>query len=104
VSNYEPPVIFGATFAISSLAGLAQMLRSGRKITWRAVLSSMLNSGLIGLCIGMFWWDQYGVDNVWFLMGVSLLAGLGGTTALDFILEALKGKIVLKVEKSDDGK
>lgn len=87
---------FLATFSLSSFAGLAALLRSGQKLSYRAVISAMLNSGLMGLVIFMTWYNLYGPENMWFLMGVSILAGLGGNTAIDFILTLAKKLIEVK--------
>ena len=90
----DPIKAFLAVFSISSFAGLAALLRSGRKLDARAVASSMLNSGLLGLGIGFLWWKYYsGEQNVWFLFGVSLLAGLGGTTMVDFAVQVMRGRL-----------
>ena len=79
-----------ACFTISSLGGLAQLLRSGRAVTRRMLLAAMLYSGLMGLVIGLIWYNYFnGQDNLYFLVGVSGLAGLGGTTLLDFLLQVV---------------
>lgn len=88
----QPPVLFAWTFGLSSLAGLAALLRSGHELTWRAVVSSMLNSGMLGLVIGLTWYKYYGADDasVYFVLGVSTLAGLGGVSLVDFFVQLLK--------------
>jgi len=106
VNFQDPPTVFGATFTISSLAGLAQLLRSGKELSRRSIISAMLNSGIFGLVIALVWWEKYAVEpnGVWFLMGVSLMAGLGGVTLLDFVIEMIRGtgKISIKLESDDD--
>jgi len=106
VNYQDPPTVFTATFAISSLAGLAQLLRSGKELSRRNILSAMLNSGIFGLVIALVWWEKYSVEpqGIWFLMGVSLMAGLGGVTLLDFAIEMIRGtgKISITVENDDD--
>lgn len=88
-NDYDPLRLFEATSALSSFAGLAELLRSGRPITTRAVLSAMLNSGLIGLAIGLVWYHKFlGDGNVYFLVGVCVLAGLGGATFIDFAISS----------------
>lgn len=102
---HDPPTVFGATFALSSCAGLAQLLRSGKKLTWRAVVSAMLNSAMFGLIIALTWWERYSVEpsGAWFLMGVSVMAGLGGVTLVDFGIELLKGKgkISIRIDRDE---
>jgi hypothetical protein len=81
---------FLACFALASFAGLAQLLRSGRPLGWRSVSSAILYSGIMGLLIGLFWWSQCGGDaNPYFTIAVSGLAGIGGTSVLDFFLQIL---------------
>ncbi len=92
--HFRPIEAFASVFGISSFAGLAALLRSGKQLTWRAVASAMLNSGLLGLGIAMLWFKYYdGAQNIWFLFGVSLLAGLGGTVMVDFVLQLFKGRL-----------
>lgn len=87
----SPIQVFLSAFTISSVAGLAAYLRSGRPLSWRQTISAMLNSGLLGLAIAFLWYTYFnGKDNVWFLLGVSLLAGLGGISLLDFALQIAK--------------
>jgi hypothetical protein len=89
--QYDPMRLFGTTSALASFAGLAELLRSGRPITTRSVVSAMLNSGLIGLSIGLVWYHKYlGEGNVYFLIGVCVLAGLGGATFVDFASQLLR--------------
>lgn len=106
VNYQDPPTVFAVTFSVSSIAGLAQLLRSGKELNRRAVSAAMLNSGIFGLVIAMVWWEKYAVEpaGIWFLMGISAAAGLGGITLLDFAIELIKGsgKISIKVENQDD--
>ena len=70
-------------------------------------------SGVTGLVIGLTWYNYFsGRDNLYFLIGVSGLAGLGGTTLLDFAVQVVaKGGLNITVnpggtekqeEKKDD--
>lgn len=87
----EPLQVFLSAFGLSSFAGLAELLRSGRPVTWRNLLSATTNSGLIGLALGLVWYHYFlGQGNVYFLIGVCILAGLGGATMVDFILTIFK--------------
>ena len=83
--------VLAAALAISSVGGLAALLRSNKPITVRAVLSALLYSGLVGLIIALLWYNFFeGKGNIFFLLGVSGLAGIGGTTVLDLIIQLLK--------------
>lgn len=89
--KFDPKMTLSAAFAISSLGGLAAMLRSNKPLTVRAVLSAVLYSGVMGLIIALLWYNYFdGNGNIYFLLGVSGLAGVGGTTVLDFIVQAFK--------------
>lgn len=80
-----------AAFTISSLGGLASLLRSHKPITLRALLAASLYSGLMGLIIALLWYNFFdGKGNIYFLLGVSGLAGIGGTTVIDFVIQVLK--------------
>lgn len=79
-----------SAFALSSVGGLAALLRSQRPLTIRSILSATLYSGFVGLMIALTSYSYFGVTNPYFLLGVCCLAGIGGTTVLDFILQALK--------------
>lgn len=89
--------VFASAFAVSALAGLAALLRSGAKITPLGILSAVLNSGLLGLGIGLLWYTKFR-DNLCFLIGICLLSGLGGMTSVDFVLKAIrKGGFSIKL-------
>lgn len=101
--QYDLMRLFGTTSALSSFAGLAELLRSGRPLTTRAVISAMLNSGLIGLAIGLTWYHKYlGEGNIYFLIGVCVLAGLGGATFVDFASTMFKRWAASQVPGKDD--
>lgn len=89
MQDQNPYSLFGLTFGISSVAGLAALLRSKQQLNPRLVISAFLNAGLFGTGVAMVWYENYGgKSHPWFMMGISLLAGLGGTTLLDFCLQA----------------
>lgn len=72
---------------LSSLGGLASLLRSGKNINPREVFAALLNSGLIGIVIALLWWNKFGHDNLYFLVGVSGLAGIGGASVIDLAVQ-----------------
>lgn len=96
MNKYDPYLQFLATFSVSSFAGLAALLRSGEKLNFRVVASAMLNSGFLGLVIFMCWGGGGAAGNIWALMGISILAGLGGNTAIDFALSLFKSIVQAK--------
>lgn len=79
-----------AIFPACSFAGLAALLRSKQKLSKRNILSAVLNSGLFGVVVAAVMLHQYGLDSLYLTIGVSILSGLGGNTALDFGFEVVK--------------
>ena len=97
--------IFAAAFLISSMAGLARLLRSypsKKKIPMRMYISVFLSSGILGLIISLLWYHVY-EKNVTFLLGISALAGIGGMSVFDFLLLIVKKKIGIKFELTKKG-
>lgn len=92
----EPGALFGLIFLGGSLGGLAALLRSNRGVTWRNVCAAMLNSGFITLIIALAWYENYSETNLYFLIGISLLAGLGGATSLDLALVYVQKRLGIK--------
>lgn len=80
-------VFFGSSFA-----GLATALRDGSGITRRHVATAMLNSGLLGLIIFMIGYSRF-KDDVFFLVGLSLLAGIGSASLMTFAVQLLKRRM-----------
>lgn len=101
----DPWVIGMLAFFGASFAGLATQLRAGKAITPRAVAAAMLNSGFIGAIIALMGYQMF-TDNLPYLIGLSLLAGIGGATMLDFILTAFKRRlgIVIRIEPTGEEK
>lgn len=98
----NPIHVFISAFGVSSFAGLAALLRAGKPINVVAVFSAILNSGLLGLALALLWYHKF-QDNVYFLIGICVLAGLGGATMVDFILQAFKaGGLSISVGAKDD--
>jgi len=84
--------IFIAAFALSSVAGLACVLRSPRRITGRFLASSLLNCGLMGLIAALLWY-QYSGDNPYMLLGLCGLAGIGGVSLVDLVAKVVDGVV-----------
>lgn len=85
----SPLWVFISAFGVSSFAGLASLLRSGLPLTRKSVASHMLNSGVLGLGISLLWYSKMR-DNVHFLVGLCVLAGLGGMASVDMFVEFAK--------------
>lgn len=99
-----PLQVFLLCFGISSLAGIAALLRSNKQLTARTIASASLYSGLFGLVIGLIWYNYFAPTNLFFLIGVSGLAGLGGVSLLDVLLQLIASglKIRISVEADDE--
>lgn len=87
--KYDPFCVLLSAFSVSSLAGLAAILRSGRRLSPRTIVSAVLNSGMLGLAIACTWY-HYWPAHLWFILGVSILAGLGGLSLIDFVVQAIR--------------
>jgi hypothetical protein len=75
----NPFGVFASAFLVSAFAGLAALLRSDSKINVKSIFSALLNSGCLGLAISLCWYSKFS-DNIFSLVGICLLAGLGGNT------------------------
>lgn len=100
----DPYTLFTMSYLLSSFAGLAALLRSGIPLSWRLVISAFLNSGLFGVAVAMIWTELYGeIKYPWFMLGVSILAGLGGTSLVDFAFQLIRESLrtyAQRLEKS----
>ena len=99
-ASNEPWVIGMLAFLGASFAGLSQQLRAGKELTWRAIAAAMLNSGFIGAILALIGYKTF-ADNLPYLIGISLLAGIGGASMLDFLLLMLKQRLgmLISVER-----
>jgi len=98
--------VFVSAFGVSACAGLAALLRFGKKISRLAIFSSMLNSGFLGLAIALIWYQNYReAANIHGLIGVCVLAGMGGSTITDLLISVLSGagiKVIINHERDRD--
>lgn len=106
--KFHPLHVLAAGFALSSLGGLAALLRSQKQLTVRNVVSAMLWSGLTGLLIALTWYNYFNDQgNIYFLLAVSGLAGIGGTTVVDLAMQVCKAggvNIVITPKADENGK
>lgn len=82
-------VVFISTFVVASLAGLASLFRSGELINRRNILTYALNSGILGLSVALLWYKKF-IEDVYFLVGLAIVAGLTGVKGVDLAIEMLK--------------
>lgn len=81
--------LFIAAFFVSAFSGLAACLRTQTDLQPMRLTSALLNSGLLGLGVCMLWYYQF-QDRIYTLIGVCILLGLSGQTALDWVLKAFR--------------
>ncbi len=98
--------VFASAFGVSAFAGLATLLRFSRKLSKLAVVSSMLNAGFMGLAISLIWYENYQkAANIHGLIGICVLAGMGGSTLTDILISLLSGagiKVIINHERDRD--
>ena len=98
-------LILLAIVPVTSLAGLANLLRTNQPLTKIAVASVMLNSGLFGIVVASYMIHQLGSESLLLTLAVSTLSGLGGNAVIDFAFEIFKSAIKSKFDMgTKDGK
>ena len=101
----NPFWVFLSSFFLAAFAGLAALLRSGTPLTTYSITSAVANSGLLGLGISLLWYAKY-QDNLYFLVGICTLAGLGGMKTVEMVISHFRsgGFGVNLGEKPDEEK
>lgn len=88
----HPIWVFFSAFGVSAFAGLATFLRFSRKMSRLSCVSAMLNAGCLGLAIALIWYQHFRKsENVYGLIGICVLAGMGGSTVTDILWSVLSG-------------
>lgn len=85
----NPLTVFIASFLLSFSAGLAAYLRSNALFTWRAAVVAGANSGFLGLGVSLLWYIRF-KDDLYALVGICVVLGLGGTTVLEYLLDVFR--------------
>lgn len=98
--------VFASAFGVAAFAGLATFLRFARKLSKLALISAMLNAGFLGLAVALLWYQNYrNAENVSGLIGICVLAGMGGSTVTDILISILSGagiKVIIHHERDRD--
>ena len=96
-----------SAFGASASAGAATLLRFAKRISKLAVISAMLNAGFLGLAIALIWYQNYRkAENVYGLIGICVLAGMGGSTLTDLFISILSGagiRVTIVHERDREG-
>lgn len=98
-------LVFGSAFGVSAFAGLATVLRFGKQLNLLTISAGMLNSGFLGLTIVLFWYEKFLKEgNIYGLVAICVMAGLGGSTITDFLVDIVKkgGLHITIARKGDD--
>jgi hypothetical protein len=101
----DPLHVLSSAFAISSIGGLAALLRSKQPLSLRTTVAAILYSGIVGLLIALLWFNYFksSDENLYFLLGISGLAGIGGTTVIDLAVQILRnGGVNIVIKPNDD--
>lgn len=94
---FSPVGVFAAASLSSGTAGIAAYLRSGKPVSWLAIITAGLNSGLLGLAISLLWYRQF-ADNIYSLLGICVVTGLTGAAGLDLLLTIIaKGGLTVNI-------
>lgn len=101
-----PLQVFAGCLTVSSLAGLAALLRSKKSLTWRNVIATCLYSGVFGLIYGLIAFNYFGGkdQNYFFLIGSSGFVGLGGASLLDFVVNGILHGFNINISTGKKGK
>lgn len=78
-------------FTLGSLSGLADLLRSGRRLSKRAISASILWHGLMAAAAALLLSEQ--ISNKAILYGVSILVGTGTFSIMDVVVAGLRAKV-----------
>lgn len=79
------------SFTLGSLAGLADLLRSERKISRRVVAASLLWHGLMSAAAAFLLSEQ--ISNRAILYGMSILVGAGTFSIADVLVAGVRSRI-----------
>ncbi len=102
--DVEWPLIYSAalTFSLSSLAGIASLLRAAGKQTLRNTIGVALYNGLLGVSILLSWVYWVDPEHHGPAISVSVLGSLTGLTARDVLVWIVE-KIRLSIRENGNG-
>lgn len=79
-------------YCVCSLAGLAHLLHDGERLPPTKVAGAIMMSGFAGVVVFLILFERL-EGSPHLLAGISVLAGIGGASTLDFLLELAKRKL-----------
>lgn len=95
----EPLDVLLKSFALASVAGLAELLKSNRRISSRAILAAVLYNGMSGTIIALLLYSRLGAEHMALILGVSAFAGIGCISILDLVAALLRSGVSIKLNK-----
>src|SRR5688572_14619003 len=84
----SPMLVFAFASIASGLAGISAYLKSNPDPKIAPLVTSFMNSGLLGLAMSLIWLRSFS-DNVYSLIGLCVLIGLLGASGQEFALSLL---------------
>ena len=99
--DLSPVEVFISCFTLAAFCGFFTHLRGPKALTIREVVAVTFYSGLVGLVIGLVWFSYF-PGNLYFLIGVSGLAGLGGTTMTAAIVKRIQKAVFHLPDDKDE--
>jgi len=91
--NLRPEWVFVCCFVLSSLGGLSQVLREKELPSVQYGIGLVLYTGLAGLGLSLFWYSWLiKVADVWQVIGLSTILGVGGTHVIQTMIQAIANK------------
>lgn len=80
----------------ASMLALGLLLRSNEKLTRRVVLGTLMHSVAWGAAVFMLGYSRY-VDDLPFLLGLSIFSGMGVASFLDLVLLLVKQRLGISI-------
>ena len=100
MTTNEQLVYISAMFIGSSVAGWALLLWEDKPVSRKQALGGVLLSGFSGVIVSLLLY-KYLQDNPMLLAGVSLLAGVGGASTLEFLAVMFRKYVREKLKKAE---
>lgn len=87
--------LFMAATAIAAVAGFASLLKNhSRKLTLRTVSGTLLYNGMSGLVMALFWYNNFGAQDQYYLLSLAGIVGFTGPNMTEFGVRVLQRAII----------
>lgn len=98
--NMDALKLAGLCGIISSFAGLAAAMKSGKAVRARDYVAAVLYSTVFGISWSLLLYEKF-KGSPYLLIGTCGFVGLGGASLTDFVVSWIKGKLSVKIQISD---